>query len=68
MSPLGPSDGTILLEDVFALPGRVYPVWGADHYLQPAGRDMSKLVANILSYLGDGRLEAYPTTPAKELV
>jgi hypothetical protein len=51
LSSLGPNDGTILLEDVFALPGRVYPVWGADHYLCPAGRDMSQLVANILSYL-----------------
>ena len=77
LSPLGPNDGTVLLEDVFALPGRVYPVWGADHYLRPAGRDMSQLVAGILSYLaggagfqpaasGDGRLEACPTTHAKE--
>ena len=51
LSSLGPNDGTILLEDVFALPGRVYPVWGADHYLRPAGRDMSQLVAGILRYL-----------------
>ena len=41
LAPLGPSDGTILLGDVLSLPGRVYPVWGADHYLRPqSGRDM----------------------------
>ena len=77
LSPLGPNDGTVLLEDVFALPGRVYPVWGADHYLRPAGRDMSQLVAGILGYLSErgvgcqpaiatqGRVEACSTnTPA----
>ena len=53
LSPLGPNDGTVLLEDVFALPGRVYPVWGADHYLRPAGRDMSQLVAGILECLAE---------------
>jgi hypothetical protein len=53
LSPLGPNDGTILLEDVFHLPGRVYPVWGADHYLRPAGRDMSQLLAGILKCLAD---------------
>jgi len=52
LSPLGPNDGTILLEDVFLLPGLVYPVWGADHYLRPSGRDMSQLVPAILCWLG----------------
>jgi hypothetical protein len=64
LAPLGPNDGTILLEDVFSLPGRVYPVWGADHYLRPAGRDMSQLIEGILSYLAD----AAALTHAKELV
>ena len=64
LSPLGPNDGTVLLEDVFALPGRVYPVWGADHYLCPTGRDMSQLVAGILGYLADSAA----FTHAKELV
>jgi hypothetical protein len=64
LAPLGPNDGTILLEDFFSLPGRVYPVWGADHYLQPAGRDMSQLVAGILAYLADSA----SVTHAKELV
>jgi hypothetical protein len=53
LAPLGPNDGTVLLEDVFSLPGRVYPVWGADHYLRPSERDMSQLVAGILGYLAD---------------
>jgi hypothetical protein len=53
LAPLGPNDGTILLEDVFALPGRVYPVWGADHYLRPRERDMRQLIAGILCYLAD---------------
>jgi hypothetical protein len=51
LSPLGPNDGTILLEDVLALPGRVYPIWGADHYLQPTGRDMSEVIAAVLNEL-----------------
>ena len=53
LAPLGPNDGTIPLEDVFALPGRVYPVWGADHYLRPAGRDMVQLMAGVLGYLAE---------------
>jgi len=58
LSPLGSNDGTILLEDVFHLPGRVYPVWGADHYLRPVGRDMNQLVAGILSYIADSAIVA----------
>lgn len=51
LSPLGPNDGTISLIDVLRLPGVVYPVWGADHYLRPGGQDLRPLVARILSYL-----------------
>lgn len=37
LSASGPNDGgPILLADVARLPGYVYPVWGADHYLRPA--------------------------------
>jgi hypothetical protein len=36
LAPLGPNDGGgILLADCERLPGHVYPVWGADHYLRP---------------------------------
>ena len=37
LTPLGPNDGALVLGDVCALPGLIYPVWGADHYLQPKG-------------------------------
>jgi hypothetical protein len=37
LAPLGPNDGGgILLADVARLPGDLYPVWGADHYLRPS--------------------------------
>jgi hypothetical protein len=49
---LGPNDGAgILLADVCQLPGLVYPVWGADHYLRPAGLDMKVLARQLLLYV-----------------
>jgi hypothetical protein len=36
LAPLGPNDGAILLAEACALPGLVYPVWGADHNLRPS--------------------------------
>ena len=46
---LGPNDGAgIILADVPRLPGAVYPVWGADHYLRPAGSDMRGLARRLL--------------------
>jgi hypothetical protein len=53
LSPLGPSDGAILLGDATRLPGLVYPIWGADHYLRPPGRDVRPLIARLLAYLAD---------------
>ena len=45
---LGPSDGGgILLGDLCRLPGLIYPVWGADHYLDPAW-DLRPLVRRIV--------------------
>jgi hypothetical protein len=36
IAPLGPNDGGAnLLADLLDLPGAIYPVWGADHYLRP---------------------------------
>jgi hypothetical protein len=49
---LGPNDGLILLADVCALPGLVYPVWGADHNLRPAW-DIRRLVAALAHYLAE---------------
>jgi len=37
LQTLGPSDGGgILLADAARFPGTLLPIWGADHYLQPA--------------------------------
>jgi hypothetical protein len=37
IAPLGPNDGGAnLLADLIGMPGTIYPVWGADHYLRPA--------------------------------
>jgi hypothetical protein len=54
----GPNDGGLILEDVCALPGLIYPIWGADHYLQPNpgdrdGLDVRVLVRAILRYLDE---------------
>jgi hypothetical protein len=51
---LGPNDGAgILLADVCRWPGLLYPVWGADHYLKPAGRDLRAIARKILRYVRD---------------
>jgi hypothetical protein len=48
VAPLGPSDGGgFLLADAANLLGTVFPVWGADHYLQPAW-DGTALLRRIL--------------------
>ena len=47
LAPLGPNDGAILLADACALPGQVYPVWGADHNLRPAW-DIRRLASALL--------------------
>ncbi len=45
ISPRGPNDGGVLLADACRLPGSLYPVWGADHYLRPEARARSLLAA-----------------------
>ena len=39
MAPLGPNDGTALLREQMVLPGLVYPVWGADHFMRVTRMD-----------------------------
>jgi hypothetical protein len=52
LSPLGPNDAAgVLLADALAMPGLVYPLWGTDHYLKPAGYDVRGLAVRILHYL-----------------
>jgi hypothetical protein len=52
LAPLGPNDCGLVLADVCALPGFIYPLWGADHYLRPKS-DVRKLVRAILQYLAE---------------
>jgi len=48
LAGLGPNDGGgVLLSDALRLPGDVYPVWGADHYLEP-GWDVRGLLLRVL--------------------
>ncbi|MDB5332394.1 MAG: hypothetical protein JWP03_3545 [Phycisphaerales bacterium] len=63
LSSMGPNDGGgILLADAANLPGDVYPVWAADHYLRPAW-DIQPLLLKIL--LEAARpWEASPLSPA----
>ncbi len=61
--PLGPNDGGgILLGDVERLPGWVYPVWGADHYLDPPA-DFSPVLRRILLHAATSQTAA-SATPA----
>jgi hypothetical protein len=48
LAPLGPTDGGgIVLADAIGLPGVVFPVWGADHYLEPEWNALP-LLRNVL--------------------
>lgn len=52
ISDYGPNDGGILLADVCRLPGTLYPVWGADHYLRPetrAGEILTAILRRLLA-------------------
>jgi len=50
----GPNDGVIVLSDVSAQPGLIYPIWGADHLLR-SGADMDRLMNAVLRFIS-GRL------------
>jgi hypothetical protein len=47
LASLGPNDGFALLEELAALPGLIYPVWGVDHYLNGATDMRDRLAALI---------------------
>ncbi|HEY1661063.1 MAG TPA: hypothetical protein VGI03_01475 [Verrucomicrobiae bacterium] len=63
ISRQGPTDGGVLLADVCNLPGALYPVWGADHYLRPEVR-ARKIIDAILKSLTveNSQEELCPTT------
>jgi hypothetical protein len=59
----GPSDGGgTLLGDICRLPGMIYPVWGADHYMQPRS-DVRPLIGQLLGYACQ---DLQPTCTARE--
>jgi hypothetical protein len=55
LTHLGPNDGSLILSDVCVLPGLIYPIWGADHYLRPQTpqTDVHQLVLAVLQYLDE---------------
>jgi hypothetical protein len=53
---LGPNDGGgFLLAEVARLPGFIFPVWGADHYLKPAW-DTASLLRSVFTEALDVRV------------
>ena len=57
VSRQGPTDGGVLLADVCRLPGAIYPLWGADHYLRPESR-ARQVIAAVLEDLTEGSNQA----------
>lgn len=60
----GPNDGATILADSCRMPGLIFPVWGADHYLD-AGHQPEKLLVGLLRYLG-GELNLF-APPARAI-
>jgi hypothetical protein len=50
LAAFGPNDGFAVLAELAALPGSLYPVWGADHYLR-GGPDVSLAMTRLIEYL-----------------
>ena len=54
LAPFGPNDGFALLDELAALPGMLYPVWGADHYLRGTS-DLPLRIQRLIEHLADLR-------------
>jgi hypothetical protein len=61
LAALGPNDGFALLAELAALPGCLYPVWGADHYLR-GGPDLALALTRLIEYLS-GSLDPRDSEP-----
>ncbi len=46
---LGPNDGFIPLVDALDLPGRIFPIWGCDHFMRTP--ELSGYLYRILNYI-----------------
>ncbi len=49
----GPNDGIILLKDLLDIPGKVYPLWGVDHFLRTS--DMSAIIYRMCHYINNSK-------------
>lgn len=49
----GPTDGIIMLNDLLTQPGRIYPIWGADHMLRVP--HLSDHFYRLINFLKDDR-------------
>jgi len=47
----GPTDGFVPVTDVLSLPGKIYPVWGSDHFLRSP--DVSAIIYRLFNYIAD---------------
>ena len=56
LAAFGPNDGFAVLAELAALPGSLYPIWGADHYLR-GGPELSVAITRLIEYLS-GCLES----------
>jgi hypothetical protein len=62
IAPLGPNDGGAnLLADMLDLPGFLYPVWGADHYLRPRW-NIDALIGRLFRFLAGDALTGNPAS------
>lgn len=58
LAPLGPNDGGgILLGSLSKLPGVIFPIWGADHYLSPSW-DLDSLLRDVIATVMSAPLHA----------
>jgi len=61
LAAFGPNDGFAILAELAALPGCLYPLWGADHYLR-GGPDLAPAITRLIQYLS-GSFDAPDAEP-----
>lgn len=50
LAAFGPNDGFTVLDELAALPGSIYPVWGADHYMRGLA-DLPGHLARLIAFV-----------------
>jgi hypothetical protein len=53
----GPNDGLAPLVDCFDYPGRIFPVWGADHFMRIP--DLAALLYKLMQFIGSVENETW---------